>query len=84
FESRPFRQIQISGCFYISCEVKKNRITVKGIRFFFVFKKFHRLSWNLTQMGLRLDDEQDITATSFTVMAILIPLTFKARPHGGA
>ncbi|SUH89658.1 Uncharacterised protein [Salmonella enterica subsp. enterica serovar Typhimurium] len=30
-------------------------------------------------MGLRLDDEQDITATSFTVMAILIPLTFKAR-----
>lgn len=36
------------------------------------------------QMGLRLDDEQDITATSFTVMAILIPLTFKAWPHGGA
>ncbi|VEA21091.1 Uncharacterised protein [Salmonella enterica subsp. enterica] len=36
------------------------------------------------QMGLRLDDEQDITATSFTVMAILNPLTFKARPHGGA
>ncbi len=24
------------------------------------------------QMGLRLDDEQDITATSFTVMAILL------------
>ncbi|EHL41734.1 hypothetical protein SEEM030_16277 [Salmonella enterica subsp. enterica serovar Montevideo str. SARB30] len=35
-------------------------------------------------MGLRLDDEQDITATSFTAMVILIPLTFKARPHGGA